>query len=149
MSESINTIDKLGDDVAFKQIVERTITEFVDTEITQLGEYALMGCKSLTKVDLHNVTLLRGWSLNGCSSLTALVIRSNALCTMENSYVFTNNAIASGKGYVYVPREFLSDTDSAKDYRRATNWSKYNRFRVLEDYTVDGTTTGELDPNKI
>ena len=35
-------------------------------------------------------------------------------------------------------------------YRNGTNWSTYAaQFRALEDYTVDGTITGELDPNKI
>lgn len=35
-------------------------------------------------------------------------------------------------------------------YKAATNWSTYaTQFRALEDYTVDGTITGELDSTKI
>jgi hypothetical protein len=31
-----------------------------------------------------------------------------------------------------------------------TNWTTFSaQFRALEDYTVDGTTTGELDESKI
>ena len=61
-----------------------------------------------------------------------------------------HSKIAAGNGYIYVPRALLSDDDETKDYRRATNWSTYAaQFRALEDYTVDGTTTGELDKTKI
>lgn len=50
----------------------------------------------------------------------------------------------SGTGYIYVPRA-LVDT-----YKAATNWSTIaDQFRALEDYTVDGTITGELDESKI
>ena len=52
--------------------------------------------------------------------------------------------IASGAGYIYVPAALVDS------YKVATNWSTYAaQFRALEDYTVDGTTMGELDPNKI
>lgn len=35
-------------------------------------------------------------------------------------------------------------------YKADTNWSTYAaQFRALEDYTVDGTITGELDESKI
>jgi hypothetical protein len=62
----------------------------------------------------------------------------------------TYNPNGDKDGYFYVPRALLSDDDAKKDYRRATNWSNFaTQFRALEDYTVDGTTTGELDPNKI
>ena len=46
--------------------------------------------------------------------------------------------------YVYVPAALVDS------YKAATNWSTYaSRFRALEDYTVDGTITGELDETKI
>ena len=43
----------------------------------------------------------------------------------------------------------------AKELRKtiektASIWSTYaSQIRALEDYTVDGTVTGELDPSKI
>jgi hypothetical protein len=47
-------------------------------------------------------------------------------------------------GYIYVPSPLV------EGYKAATNWSAFaSQFRVLEDYTVDGTTMGALDPNKI
>jgi hypothetical protein len=45
-------------------------------------------------------------------------------------------------GYIYVPRAMIETLSSA------TNWSAL-QFRAIEDYTVDGTTTGELDLAKM
>lgn len=48
------------------------------------------------------------------------------------------------EGYIYVPRSLVDS------YKTAENWNNYaNRFRALEDYTVDGTITGELDMSKV
>jgi hypothetical protein len=52
--------------------------------------------------------------------------------------------IASGTGYIYVPAARVNN------YKSATYWKDYAaQIRALEDYTVDGTITGALDPNKI
>lgn len=49
-----------------------------------------------------------------------------------------------GTGYIYVPAALIDQ------YKAANNWSTFaDRFRALEDYTVDGTITGELDESKI
>ena len=72
------------------------------------------------------------------------------MCVASGSDMLYSSLIHLGTGYIYVPKALLSDDDATKDYRRATNWSTYaDQFRALEDYTVDGTITGELDPSKI
>lgn len=76
---------------------------------------------------------------------TVLILRSPTLCSLGGGVSFINAPISWGSGYIYVPRALLSDVDATKDYRRATNWSNFaSQFRVLEDFTVDGTTTGEV-----
>jgi hypothetical protein len=56
----------------------------------------------------------------------------------------TNALPNASNYYIYVPSTLVDS------YKTASNWSSVaSRFRALEDYTVDGTTTGELDPNKI
>ena len=66
------------------------------------------------------------------------------LCSLDSTNAFTGTPIASGTGYIYVPAVLIDS------YKAATNWSTYAaQFRALEDYTVDGTTTGELDETKI
>lgn len=87
-----------------------------------------------------------------CPSLQALVIRA-----MGGSYRLASNAFTNcywltktvneqfnpqGKqGYIYVPRSVI------ESLRSGTNWGQF-KFRVLEDYTVDGTTSGEFDTVK-
>jgi hypothetical protein len=106
---------------------------------------------ALKYVDLPVCTKILGYSLNDNPSLTTLILRNDAqVCTLQNINAFTNTPISAGTGYIYVPRALLSDEDATKDYRRATNWSTYaNQFRAIEDYTVDGTVTGELDASKL
>ena len=72
------------------------------------------------------------------------------MSTAANTNLFVGNwsgndgPIMKGEGYIYVPRALVDS------YKVATNWSSWaTQFRALEDYTVDGTTTGELDETKI
>lgn len=215
MSDFINTIDALGDDVVMDSIIDRTITEFKDDKLTTIGGYAFFKCAALTTIELPNVatlgqscfqesgivdvclpaatnlglypfsgckalkravfpkaTNIGTYSMANCTSLekvefgstitissqlfmkdavlTCLILRSESLCALSNANAFKNTPVETGAGCIYVPRALLSDDDETKDYRRATNWSTYAaKFRALEDYTVDGTVTGELDETKI
>jgi hypothetical protein len=116
-----------------------------------LNAGAFNNCRKLPLLKLPSVTYINVSAFNGCSVFEALILPNTAgMCTLANTNAFAGTPIASGTGYIYVPRAYLSDTDASKDYRRATNWSTFAaQFRALEDYTVDGTTTGALDPNKI
>lgn len=52
--------------------------------------------------------------------------------------------ISNGTGYIYVPSALISD------YEAATNWASLaGQFRAIEDYTVDGTLTGDMDYDKM
>ena len=242
MADFINTIDRLGDDAVMDSIIDRTITEFKDDQITSIGDYAFYGCSALTVVDCPNVKKLgflssnqsmayiffyctalhevnfpeveiagnkmfvgltnlvsinmpklrsisgdqfitstgitrlnmsgldgsvyRGSlydnkkleivdlggctsigteALKGCSVLKAVILRRNVdVVTLGGTNAFTNTPVASGTGYIYVPSSLVDS------YKSATNWSIYaTQIRALEDYTVDGTITGELDETKI
>lgn len=99
---------------------------------------------ALEKADFPLVASMGNNCFNGCAFLTALVLRKNQVCTLGGTNNFTSTPIASGTGYIYVPAALVDS------YKAATNWAAYaNQFRSLEDYTVDGTITGELDPEKI
>ena len=168
----MNTVDVVGDEALTTSIIDRSITEIADNLVTRLGtyafsgcsqlttadfsvatsvgDYAFSGCSALTAVDFPAVTRIESGVFNYCSKLTALILRSARMATLTNANVCNSTPIKSGTGYIYVPRALLSDTDSTKDYRQASNWSTYAaQFRALEDYTVDGTTTGALDETKI
>lgn len=107
---------------------------------------AFQDCMKLQMLDFHNLTMLSGSNVfAGCTALTALILRNtNQVCTLDGTNHFSDNAISNGTGYIYVPRDLVNS------YKTATNWTVYaNQFRALEDYTVDGTVTGELDESKI
>ena len=149
-----------------RKLVDGSIVHYSNENATNVRDYAFYGCSNLTTVDLPNVTSIEDnafyecsnlttvdlsstasigkYAFYKCANLTKLILRSDTMCTLLATNTFNNTPISSGTGYIYVPRA-LVDT-----YKSATNWTVYaNQFRALEDYTVDGTITGELDPNKI
>lgn len=145
-------------------------TQFVDNSLTgrlynehatALKTYTLNNSTNIATLVVPNVITISSYALpvplswleltavtsipNQMAStrLTTLVIRSESLVPLQG----TTNICG---GYIYVPRALLSDDDETSDYRRATNWSVFaDKFRALEDYTVDGTITGELDKSKL
>ena len=68
----MNTIEKLGDEETFKNIVEHTITEFEDSEIKIIGDYAFYFCSKLTSVSLPVATNIGSSAFDSCSSLTSI-----------------------------------------------------------------------------
>lgn len=149
MSGFVNTIELLGDSTVIDSIIEGTIEEFCDDVLDAIGSTAFAYCRRLKYVNLPSVKEIRDDAFSNCDVLKTFILSSENMCVLK-SRVFMYSPIASGTGYIYVPRALLSDEDAKKDYRRATNWSTYaSQFRALEDYTVDGTVTGELDESKI
>jgi hypothetical protein len=98
----------------------------------------------MVTADFHAATSIGIAGFYNCAAMTAIIIRSKTVCSLANANTFTNTPIKSGTGYIYVPAALVDS------YKAATNWSAYAaQIRAIEDYTVDGTTTGELDPTKI
>ena len=123
---------------------------------TSAGTWVFQNCLTLASVDLPKVTYINSFVFMACRSLTSLILRSESLCSLSSGPTFTEcfhfhgtvdatyNPDGLKDGYIYVPSALI------EDYKVATNWvSLASQFRALEDYTVDGTVTGALDPNKI
>ena len=111
--------------------------------VTSIGGSAFRICRNLLSIDLPSATSIGSNAFRDCKKLQSLILRSETVCTLGTN-VFISTPIESGTGYIYVPRALVDS------YKSATNWSTYaNQFRALEDYTVDGTITGELDESKI
>ena len=113
--------------------------------VVSLLSSCFSGCTSLNKVILRDINTIDNQVFNGCSVLNILVIANANVPNLKSTNAFTGTPIANGTtGYIYVPR------DSIAAYEAATNWSTYaGRFRALEDYTSDGTVTGEFDETKL
>lgn len=96
-------------------------------------------CPSLELFDFNGTSVLPTQCWRGCTNLKALVIRASNVPYIYAADILQGTAIEAGTGYIYVPRAMISA------YEAATNWTVYTgRFRALEDYTSDGTLTGDF-----
>lgn len=129
----------------------------------KINSNSFYNCVAMEMVDLGQVITIGNEAFSGNASLKVAILRNteqmaalSSKTAFDNCYHFhgtvntTYNPEGKKDGYFYVPRKWLSDEDETMDYRRATNWTTLaTQFRALEDYTVDGTTTGELDWEKV
>ena len=110
---------------------------------TSIETSSFQSCRSLTTANFPVATSIGASAFRSCSELKSLLLRNNKVCTLSNTNAFNSTPISSGTGYIYVPSALI------EQYKTAKNWSTYaSQFRALEDYTVDGTITGALDPAK-
>ena len=139
---------------AFNNCYKLTTVNF--PQVTSIGSKVFNGCSALKTADFLQAKSINANAFYGCRVLITLVLRSEAVATLANTNAFTNchhllgttnssfNPDGLHDGYVYVPSVLV------ESYKAATNWSSLDlQFRALEDYTVDGTVTGELDETKI
>lgn len=114
--------------------------EKLTTNAKEIGGYAFQSCARLHTVDLTAVESIGSDAFKATNKLETVIIRSRKVPTIPSWTVFQY----WGNGYIYVPKDLI------EAYKTGTNWSSWaNYFRALEDYTIDGTITGELDPTKI
>ena len=114
----MNTIELLGEEETFRNIVERKITEFEDNKIDVIGDYAFYKCKTLTNVSFPKATSIGSGAFDSCSALTTLYIgtESNIVCTLSSTKAFNN---CTNLANIYVPANLVNN------YKSATNWSSY------------------------
>jgi hypothetical protein len=132
------------------------LTNVTFPSATAIYNNAFSGDAKLVSADFLLVTRIQTYVFQSCCSLTRVILRSLTMCVLNNTNAFnycyhihgttdsTFNPNGLKDGYIYVPRDLV------ESYKSATNWSNFaTQFRALEDYTVDGTTTGALDESKI
>ena len=125
-------------------------------KLTETGGSSFSSCSALVSIDLPSATAIGTYTFEKCYSLKAVILRKGTVCELDNTSAFSNcyhflgtvnstyNPNGDKDGYIYVPSALINT------YKAATNWSTYaTQFRALENYTVDGTTTGALDESKI
>lgn len=120
----------------------RALEKIVLPSVTKIHNQVFTSCTNLRMIDFHQALTGIGSCFTNCTSLSAFILRSTTLTPMTVANVFSMNftcPISSGTGYIYVPSALVDS------YKAATNWSTYaDQFRALEDWTVDGTITGEM-----
>lgn len=85
MADFINTIDVLGDEVVMDSIISRTITEFKDNVLTEVGQYAFDCCTAMAEVAVPNATKIGTYAFAGCSALESIDMTS---VTAIGNYAF-------------------------------------------------------------
>lgn len=114
-------------------------------KLTSVSTQVFYGCTKLKHADCGQLGNIPAQTFNACSALTELILRkTGSICTLSNVNGVNNSPIVKGTGYVYVPSALVAS------YEKDSVWTSFaSQFRALEDYTVDGTITGELDESKI
>lgn len=119
---------------------------------------AFRDAQYLEIVDLPKLSAIPSNAFYGCRGLKALILRYSKKVTLNSTTAFTNcyrmlgtknsgfNPDGERLGFVYSERTLV------EEYQADSTWASIlepTQFRALEDYTVDGTITGELDESKI
>lgn len=99
-------------------------------KVPAFGVNAFNNCSALRRLSLPALTYIHEYMFSGCSSLETLILgNKERIVTLQNTNAFTGTPIASGTGYIYVPKA------SVNSYKSATNWSTYaSQIRAIEDY---------------
>lgn len=113
----INTRDEIGEIATLDGLVERTLTEFTDTDVVQLSGAAFYYDKTIEKVILPGITSLGSSDFFGCYMLKELHIgtNNNSVCTLSATSSFSQDY----RCIFFVPANLLNS------YKNASNWSTF------------------------
>lgn len=87
--ENSDTITVLGDAIAAKEIIEKTIEEYVDHNLTRIGSYAFANCENLSFISCPAVESISASAFASCYNL-GIAIFQNA--TNISTYCFASNS---------------------------------------------------------
>lgn len=113
-----DSIDTYGDEEVTKQIVGRTITEYIDKTVKRLRQSVFYGTQ-ITRVVVPACTEI-GRDVFFNTPIAELVVGSG--CTLANTIGTSSNVkspIVKGTGAIYVP------DSEVEAFKTATNWSTY------------------------
>lgn len=75
-----------GDSSEFeKAMITRTLTEYANNELKQVGQYAFAVCTNLSTVNLPNCSLINNYAFTACAKLVNV---SFPMCSRINNYAF-------------------------------------------------------------
>lgn len=102
--------------------------ETADLSACKTLQYGAMQMTACVKVDMLGGGYIADAAIRD-SKLETLILRSEKTTGLQSKNALANTPIASGTGYIYVPKSLV------EQYKVATNWSVYAaQIRAIEDY---------------
>lgn len=131
-------------DALFRQVRAGAEYKFSFPKLTSMGVNSFSNTSTVAWLDFGDMTANSLSCGSGCfgstRNLSTVIFRYQQMVPFVSG-MFSESLIASGTGYIYVPKS-LVDT-----YKTDSGWSTYaSQFRAIEDYSDDGTATGEITP---
>lgn len=130
------------------------LAEICFPEVRTTGNQVFENCTSLTKADFPKLESF-GFQIFRNTNMTVLILRNDSqVCTWYgvSAYTLDGSPLHNGKGVVLVPATLVSEYETHANTTTDT-WKKVmaagSRFLPLEQYTVDGTLTGDIDWAKV
>ena len=125
MEGFINTVDTYeenGEEIVAADIINRTITDFVDDRIKVVSRFVFYGCINLKRVALPKVTEIYFDAFKGCYNLQTLIVGTeiNEVCKFK----YTSQPINNSQLSIYVPDNLV------EDYKNASGWSSYYADKI-------------------
>lgn len=116
-----------------------------------IDDNAFSGCKKLPMIDIPECKSIGEYAFNGCTNLHSVVLRSTTHVCNVALNALDDTPMLTGTGHVYVPTTMYEYYREGYEETLNTLMPGFFGilFRKIEDYTVDGTVTGDLDPDKI
>lgn len=101
-----------------------------------IGQEAFNKCSKLPLADFPKASDIRAKAFINCKVLETLILRNTGqVASLKAVDAFQSTPIASGTGYIYVPKVMADGTDGVAAYKAATNWAAYaDQIRAIEDY---------------
>lgn len=128
----------------------KSLTDVYVPQLASGGQYMFYKCTALRVIHLPAYKDIPADICSGCTALKVIAVNhgwSDTGPAPLSSGALQGTPITDGNGYVLAPRDLVGR------YETYTNWTALKaagaQFLAVEDYTVDGTATGDLDPEKI
>ena len=137
MITTANTRATLGEQATLDALVSHSLTEFEESDVTRLRDFAFYKQMTLQTIRLPGLTSIGSQAFSGCTALESLVLGSNIPALGTSVSEFDGTKIMSGAGCVYVPDSTLAN------YLTSDYWKPYNIMPVSAYPASSFDTTSE------
>lgn len=150
-SVSFPSMTEAGYDMFFECSALTEITRDMFPELVTPGSGMFRRCSNIKRADLPKLAVKTSYLFSECPALKALVVRSETVmdtggCTFGSS--FHDTPILNGKGVVFVARALVDTYRNHGTFGAAENGVS-PVYQAVEDYTVDGTLTGDMEWDRV